>query len=328
MTSLSAVKDVETTGEIDIRPQTATIGAEVYGVDLSARLDAATLTAIHEALLRWRILFFREQNVGHAEHVQLAQQLGTPVYPHPHDDGPKGEAYPDLVIVDGYPELYRVTNEFTELRRAQAGGDSIAEAYNNSYRGLHTDSTATANPPAISILRAESVPPYGGDTTYYNLVTAYEVLSEPVRKFVDQLWAEHAFSAALDYPGETRTAHHPVVRVIPETGERALNINPVFTTKILGVSLGESEWILDFLYTQIIRPGFAARFKWDNHSVAIADNRVAAHIGPQDLPNGTARILHLALVEGDVPISTDGVKSEQVFGRPYRPSTAGRGSFG
>lgn len=305
---------------IDIRPQTATIGAEVRGLDLAKALDAAQLATIRAALLRWKVLAFRDQHVGHAAQVALARQLGTPVYPHPHDDGPKADEYPDLVIVDGHPELYRVTNEFFELRRAQAGSDFVAEAYRNSYKGLHTDSTATANPPAISILRAEQVPEYGGDTTYYNTAAAYQVLSPPVREFVDTLWAEHAFSAALDYPGETRTAHHPVVRVIPETNERALNINPVFTTRILDVSLGESEWILDFLYTQIVRPGFAVRFRWDDNTILISDNRVAAHIGPQDLGDGAARILHLALVEGDLPVGVDGRRSKQVAGRPYRAS--------
>jgi hypothetical protein len=109
------------------------------------------------------------------------------------------------------------------------------------------------NPPAASILRAEAVPPYGGDTTWSNLVAAYEGLSEPLRRLADGLRAEHRFLAGVDTDGADRyqdqinrnllVAVHPVVRVHPETGERALFVNPGFTTKILGPSAAESRQI-------------------------------------------------------------------------------------
>jgi len=192
--------------------------------------------------------------------------------------------------------------------------------------------TAAVNPPAASILRAERVPEYGGDTTFTNLVAAYEGLSEPLRRLADELRAEHYYGANVAPQGTKSTggyygridenrlvAHHPVVRVIPETGERALFVNPVFTGRIVDVNPDESRRLLELFFAQITRPAHTVRFRWDEHSVAFWDNRTTSHLGPQDLDDvDVARVLHRVTLIGEVPIGPDGRESELIEGVPFR----------
>jgi taurine dioxygenase len=199
--------------------------------------------------------------------------------------------------------------------------------------GWHTDVTAAVNPPAGSILRAEVVPEFGGDTTWTNLVAAYEGLSEPIRNFVDTLRAEHFYYA--NWSGFTRygkgafdetvikkqqalVAHHPVVRVHPRTGERALFINPGFLDHILDVSAVESRWILTHLFNEIIRPEYTVRFRWAPGSVAFWDNRATAHLAPKDLDHlDTERVLHRITLKGEIPIGPDGRESKLIAGSSF-----------
>ena len=145
------------------------------------------------------------------------------------------------------------------------------------------------------MLRADVVPEFGGDTTFTNLVAAYEGLSAPVQRFVDGLRAEHRYGAATGAQGRDRSAatasreqkplvaRHPVVRVHPVTGERALFVNPGFTHRIVGVSRDESRHLLDLLFDEITAPAYTVRFRWEPGSVAFWDNRATAHLGPQDI---------------------------------------------
>jgi taurine dioxygenase len=113
-------------------------------------------------------------------------------------------------------------------------------------------------------------------------------------------------------------SHHPVVRVHPETGEKALYVNPLFTSRILDVSAGESEWILDFLFRHIFQPEFTMRFRWQPGSVAFWDNRAAVHRPPEDNRFlGQPRVMHRVMLVGDVPVAPDGWRSESVEGGLY-----------
>ena len=311
--------------QLDLRPVTATIGAEVVDLDLAGPLDEATASALLDALQQWRVLFFRNQHVGHAEHVALANQLGGAVYTHPFDDRPAPATYPPEIHVDGHPEIYTIDHRWAQAKRVERERTTGQSGYDNSYAGAHVDSGALVNPPSISILRAEVVPPFGGDTTWFNSVAAYEGLSEPIRRFVDTLWAEHKFGSDYDSYldptiAEYRISHHPVARHIPETGERSLFVTPVFTTRILDVTPDESRWILDRLFAELVRPGYGVRFKWEPGDVAISDNRTTVHVGPQDLADDVHRIMHLTEVEGAVPIAVDGRRSVQIEGTSRRRS--------
>jgi alpha-ketoglutarate-dependent taurine dioxygenase len=185
------------------------------------------------------------------------------------------------------------------------------------------------NPPAGSILRAEVAPEIGGDTTWTNLVAAYQGLSEPVQRFIDTLRAEHRYGGgyAPPKPGgkydqrikdNLLVAIHPVVRVHPVTKEKALFVNPGFTSHIVDVSARESKAILDLLYAELTKPEYTVRFRWEPGSVAFWDNRATAHLAPSDIDHlDLKRTLHRVTLVGDVPVGPDGRESELVAGQPF-----------
>lgn len=294
------------------------IGAEITGVDLSTPLDDDTVAAIRAALLAHKVVFFRGQHLDHAGQIAFARRFGDLTHAHPHEDAPP-EDHPQILTIDPrrYEKQYGLDRAEQSRRRY------------SYYAGWHTDVTAAVNPPAASILRAEVVPEYGGDTQWANLVAAYQGLSQPLRAFADGLRAEHRFLANVDTEGADRyqerinrnllVAIHPVVRVHPETGERALFVNPGFTTKIVGLSAAESRQILDLLFAQIARPAYAVRFRWRPGDIAFWDNRATAHLAPEDLDHlDVQRTLHRVTLIGDRPVGPDGFVSELVAGREFR----------
>lgn len=193
-------------------------------------------------------------------------------------------------------------------------------------RGWHCDHGARIDPPAATILRAETVPPYGGDTTWSNLAAAYAGLSAPVREFVDGLRAEHRLGVGYQpRPGDDSylrhlldhqvASVHPLVRVHPETGERVLFVNGYYLEQIADVSRPESRAILDMLLEQAVRPEYTVRFRWEPGSVAFWDNRATIHLAPSDNAHlGFPRTMHRVMLTGDVPVGVDGKPSEPVVG--------------
>ncbi|MEJ2889828.1 TauD/TfdA dioxygenase family protein [Actinomycetospora aeridis] len=314
---MTLTTDRATTAGHAVRPVAGHIGADVTGVDLAADLDAATVGTITAALHRHKVLFFRDQQLDHGAQVRFGRRFGELTYAHPHDDTPP-EGHPEIFTVD--PERYR---------QRYGGEEPAVTRRRYSYlAGWHTDVTAAVNPPSASILRAEVVPDIGGDTTWTNLVAAYEGLSAPVRAFVDGLRAEHRYGGSRRPGGDGAYARrvndnllvsvHPVVRVHPVTGERALFVNPGFTSHIVDVTPRESAAILDLLYAEITRHEYTVRFRWEPGSVAFWDNRATAHLAPADLDHlDVRRTLHRVTVIGDRPVGPDGFTSEVVEGRPF-----------
>lgn len=309
-----------TTSTVEVHPIAGNAGAELTGLDLTKPLSAAEVADVKAALHRWKVVFFRDQFIDHAQQIAFGRAFGDLTYAHPHDDAPP----------DGFPEIYTVDDR----RFAERYGAPIDRTQRASYAaGWHTDVTPAVNPPAGSILRADVVPGIGGDTTFTNLVAAYEGLSEPVKQLVDGLRAEHYYGAGNPNSGYSKNAayrqqidkvalvaHHPVVRVHPETGERALFVNPVFTGRILDVSPHESRWILDHLFQELTRPEYTVRFRWEPGSVAFWDNRATAHVAPADVA-GIERVLHRVTLIGEVPVGPDGRESELVSGTPFRSTS-------
>jgi alkyl sulfatase len=316
---------------VTIQPVAGRIGAEISGVDISRPLDTETVAVIEQALDSWKVVFFRNQHLDHAAQIAFGRQFGELTYAHPHDDAPP-EAYPEIYTVD--PRRFE--------QRLGTGGEKERQARKYSYTsGWHTDVTPAINPPAGSILRADVIPGYGGDTSFTNLVAAYEGLSEPVKSFLDTLRAEHRYGAnwsGLPRPRSGYTdrieqnalvSNHPVVRVHPRTGEKGLFVNPVFTDHILDVSPIESRLILGYLFDELARPEYTVRFRWEPGSVAFWDNRATAHLGPQDLGHlDVERVLHRVTLIGEVPVGPDGRDSELVEGTRFvsRPLFASTGS--
>ncbi|MEN5343203.1 TauD/TfdA family dioxygenase [Achromobacter mucicolens] len=287
---------------LDIRPLSVFTGAEIHGVDLREPLTPALVAAIRAALDRWKVVFFRDQHIDHAQHLDFARHFGQPTSAHPYDANPP----------EGYPQIRTISSASTSGRRGER---------------WHTDVTGVVNPPSASILRAgDQVPPYGGDTLFTNLVAAYRHLSPALQALADGLWARHQFGGYNgDFDNETvyaqrvraepRVADHPVVRVLPETGERALFVNPGFTRRILGLSEVESRHVLNLFFEAITQPEYVARFRWAPGSIAFWDNRATAHQGPGDFAYlDRERVLYRITLAGDVPVGVDGRESVAVAG--------------
>ena len=295
---------------VEVRPQSGWTGAEIGGVDLTGELRPEQVAEIRAALLTWKVVFFRDQFLDHDAHLRFARSFGAPTPAHPLFD-----SIPD----PNYPTIYPIFRDRFKKRFDTTRGFDKAN--------WHADVTAAVNPPAASILRAEVIPPYGGDTQWANTVAAYEGLSAPLKKLADGLRAVHRFSppdgstATEDYERRVKrrplVTEHPVVRVHPETGEKALYVNPGFTTHLVDVSPHESRRLLGLFYDELARPEYTVRFKWEPGSIAFWDNRSTVHLAPTDLTSDHDRRLYRVTLVGDVPVGPDGRPSVALDGEPF-----------
>ncbi|MEU6161249.1 TauD/TfdA family dioxygenase [Streptomyces sp. NPDC047130] len=304
-------------GTPEITPVAGHIGAEVRGVDLAGELSASAVAGIRAALLRWKVLFFRGQDLDHAAHVALARRFGEPVVlPR------RGSASPP-----GHPEVETTADRLELGGRFGMDHDEWLDRRRHSLlRGWHCDHGARVDPPAATVLRAERVPPYGGDTTWANLAAAYAGLSAPVRAFVDGLRAEHRLGVGYQpRPGEDAYVRHlldrqvasvhPLVRVHPESGERSLFVNGYYLERIRELSRAEGARVLEMLLEQAVRLEYTVRFRWEPGSVAFWDNRSTVHLAPSDHTlSGAPRIMHRVMLAGEVPVGVDGRPSEALTG--------------
>jgi taurine dioxygenase len=295
--------------EFTIVPMTLHIGAEIRGLDLSKPITPEIAEAVNAALIKWKVIFFKGQNLSHAGQVSFARSMGEPTIGH----AVFGHA-PD------YPEIYSVA----KFRTAQTHRTAKMQ---RPWTGWHTDLTAAINPPKASILRGVTIPPYGGDTFWTNLAAAYEGLSETFRNFVDTLKGIHRFEPPAgakinsNYDESIRRrvmeSEHPIVRIHPESGERILFVSPSFLKSISGLTPRESGQILELLWEHITRPEYTVRFKWEPGDIAMWDNRSTAHLAPTDIfESNYDRQLYRVTLVGDVPVGTDGKQSISLQGQP------------
>jgi len=266
------------TRAIEVVPLTATIGAELRNVSLAeASRDAGLFAELRELLLKYKVLFVRDQDITRAEHVALAERFG------PLEDHPVAGSDPE------HPGLVRIYKDL----------DSKPEHYENAF---HCDATWREIPPMGSVLRCVEGPPVGGDTIWVNMAEAYRRLPEHVKQQIDGFKARHSIEASFGaaMPEEQRhalharfpDAEHPVVRTHPETGEKVLFVN-AFTTHFTNYHTpanvrfghdyapGASE-LLNYLIRQASVPEYQVRWRWTKNSFAIWDNRCTQHYAVQD----------------------------------------------
>jgi taurine dioxygenase len=302
--------DLDTSPEsIEVSPLAIHIGAEIGGVDLTRPLPPEQVRDIRAALLKWKVVFFRGQFMDHAQHIAFARQFGETTAGHV------------VYGSDGaFPQIYSVGKN-RKANRFQG------QVLFRPWSGWHTDITAAINPPAASILRGDIVPPFGGDTQFANLVAAYHAMSPTMRAFCDTLRGLHRFAPP---PGVDQTkeyeelmkkrilaSEHPIVRVHPETGERALYVSPSFLKSIVGLTPRESQALLELLWEHVVRPEFTVRFKWEPGSVAFWDNRSTCHLAPRDIfDSDFDRQFYRVTLLGDIPVGIDGRSSTAHEGEP------------
>lgn len=274
------------------------IGARVGGFHIDDQLSAEVVAEIRQALLAHKVVFISgQEHLDDAGQYAFAQLLGTPTAPHP----------------------------------TVAGSENAVLPINSDYgkaNSWHSDVTFVDRIPAISILRAINLPPYGGSTVWANTVTAYEDLHPALKALADRLWAVHTnlhdYVAERDeqriggvdvkekgYREEFRSqvfeTEHPVVRVHPETGERTLVLGH-FVKRLVGLSSRDSQAIFDLFQRTITSLENTVRWNWSNGDIAIWDNRATQHYGVADYGDH-ARLLHRITLAGDIPLSIDNVAS-------------------
>jgi|tagenome__1003787_1003787.scaffolds.fasta_scaffold20922341_3 alpha-ketoglutarate-dependent taurine dioxygenase len=287
--------------DLQVAPLSATIGAEIRGVDLSQPLADDTVAELRQLLLQYRVVFFPGQHLDPAQHVEFARAFGE-VTP----------AHPVIPGIDGFPEVFEIDYTKSEQLR-ESYGDVV-----DRYDGLswHTDVTFVERPPLGSILNAVVIPAAGGDTMFSDQRAAYEALSKPLRDFLDGLTAVHdgtqAFSALLkaredgggEWEGKQYKAlepvEHPVVRTHPETGHKSLFVNAGFTSHIIGLSRAESDALLQFLYAHSTKPQHTVRYHWHTGDLGFWDNRVTQHSVVGDF-TGRHRVIQRVTLRGDRP---------------------------
>jgi len=259
------------------------LGAEIHGVDLSREVPAA---AIRSAFLEHQVIFFRDQTLTPAQFMAFARCMGQPV------------EYPFVKGIEGFPEVIEVKK--LEHERHNFGGI------------WHSDTAYLAMPPMGSMLLAREVPPFGGDTLFASQYLAYESLSAGMRRLLEGLVAVNSSAKAdvsrtredriKEQSGQSRefVAEHPVVRVHPETGRKALYVNVAHTARFTGMTDEESEPLLRFLFRHQVRPEFTCRFPWRAGSLAFWDNRCTQH-NPVNDYHGHRRLMHRITLAGERP---------------------------
>lgn len=299
------------TPNVLVEPLTIHIGAQISGVDLTRALTADEVSTIRQALLRWKVVFFRDQHLDHRQHIEFARNFG--------------ELTPAHAVFDSdsdYPEIYPVTKNRTAF--------AARPAATRAWTDWHTDVTAAVNPPFASILRGVVVPPYGGDTHWTSTEAAFKALSPTMQEFLSGLRAVHRFKGATDdaqadeynrmLERNPLEAEHPLVTVHPETGERSLYTSQEFTSHIVGLNPRESDTLLEFLWEHCIRAEFCVRFKWKPGSIAFWDNRSTQHQAIRDVYDSEfEREFYRVTLNGSIPLGADGKPSVRLAGEKIVP---------
>lgn len=259
---------------VSVRKVAGALGAEIGEIDLSRDLSDADIAAIRAALNEHQVIFFRDQALTPEQQLAFGRRFG-PLNIHPYVTG-----------MAEHPEVMEIIKEPTD--KLNFGG------------GWHSDMSFLETPSIGSILYAVETPSFGGDTLFASQAAAYDALSDGLKATLETLRAVH--SAGREYSAKGQSAQkrasmqvaeaeglagefvHPVVKAHPETGRKALYVNPAFTMRFDGWTKRESKPLLDYLFEHSRQEAFTCRFSWRDGSVAFWDNRQVWHYALNDYP--------------------------------------------
>ena len=244
----------------------AALGAEIQGVTLAGAGpdDIATIKALLEEHM---VLFFPGQHLDPADHVAFGRNFGA---------------------LEGHPNLTdRNAVEHPEIFRLAASTGGIADEW-------HTDLTFLPSPSLMSILNMRTCPEVGGDTMWSNLCAAYDGLSPPLQEMLEGLTALHD---ALPHNRPDRMTIHPVIRIEPESGRKALYVSEHFTRRIVELSAQESDLLLGYLTRHVQQPAYTVRYNWTAGTIGMWDNRFTQHYVVNDFQG--ERVIERVTVMGD-----------------------------
>ncbi|PDH40257.1 MAG: taurine dioxygenase [OM182 bacterium MED-G24] len=272
---------------LTIEPLTPGIGAEIPNLDLSEQLTDSVMKELEQALLDWKVLFFRDQTIDVEDQKRVARWFG------------ELDIHPTSAPGAEHAELIRIAE------------DEKLRAHNDIW---HSDVTFKASPPMGSILRALEMPPVGGDTMFADMYAAYEGLDDEIKVKIDNATALHVWPPGWvdivmkwqnmdrkEFDHRFPNPEHPVVRTHPQTGRRSLFVNAAFTRQIIGMEKSESDELLTFLYIQATVPEYQCRFRWRKNSVAFWDNRCTQHYALADF-YPQKRTVERITICGDKPV--------------------------
>lgn len=269
------------------KPYSPVLGAEIYGIDLTQPLNNQQKSEINDAFLTYGVLFFKEQKkLDPQQQLDLGKHWGA-LHTHP----------AKIPTVDGYPEIIKI---YADENSTVANGTA-----------WHTDVTFEKKPPMGTMLQIHTKPEVGGDTLYSNLYTAYDALSEPIKKLCQNLTQRcsgHAYHKGRYAERGVNNndqelpdpVDHPVIRTHPVTGKKAIFVNKSFTECINDLTKVESDNILHILFEQAEKPEHQIRYRWSVNDLAFWDNRCVMHYAMFDYwPQ--LRVGHRVTIIGDQP---------------------------
>lgn len=273
---------------IKVKKVSGSIGAVIQNIKLNQNLDENVFGEIYDAFLAYQVIFFREQEFSPNSQKAFSKRIGKPII------------YPFVKGLEKFPEITPILKKEDDV---------------NNFGGIwHSDTTYQDKPPKGTMLYALEVPEFGGDTEFSNQYLAYESLSTGMKNFLDKQKAVNISGkgrvaktrsdimkhSSVGLKGDELKAIHPVVRTHPETKRKSLYINEAHTTHFVGMTVEESEPILQYLFKHQIKSEFTCRFQWEKGSVAIWDNRCTMHYPINDY-HGSRRLMHRITFEGDKP---------------------------
>ena len=275
-----------------ISPLSEHTGAEIHGIDLTASIDEMIRVRLNRAFVDHSVLVFRDQ---HFRPHQLVRAVGF-----------FGEIFPQHNSRFALPEcplVHYISNQdsYPDGKRYIPG------------EGYHTDHSNAARPPKATILCAVSLPDRGGDTQYANMHLAYDELPREAKQRLEGLRAIHVYQSRhsarklMDLSPESRSripdgVAHPIVRTHPESGRKAIYINPIRTEGIVGMPETEALSLLADLLEHATRPQYQYRHQWRPGDLVMWDNRSLLHKANGDYDMKQLRYLYRIMLQGDVPI--------------------------
>jgi len=277
---------------ISINPLSPHTGAEVRGIDLTQGVDDTTRARLNRAFVEHAVLVIRDQNLTPPQMLAAAQVFGE-VFPQ-HN---ARFALPD------YPLVHYISNQdrYADGTRYIPG------------EGYHTDHSNDRTPPKATVLHAIQLPDRGGDTQYVNMHLAYDTLPAETKRRIEGLRAIHVYQSrfsgrklmGLDPSSKDRVPDqvtHPIVRTHPESGRKALYINPIRVEGIVGMAEAEALRLHDELLEHAVQPQHQYRHQWRIGDLVLWDNRCLLHKANGDYDMAQMRYLYRLMLKGDLPV--------------------------
>jgi len=276
----------------EIVPSQGALGARIEGLDRSRANEPAVASLLNRALAEHLLVVVPGGRMAPEETLAFARAFGQPrtqlLRYKRSGDVPEVSVMVSTLMADG-------TTDKTAIR---------AEDW-------HTDDSYFAVPAKATLLHGIEIPSSGGATWFCNMHSVYEALPARLRQRIDGLRAIHGYDTprARNRPSartpqeiaETPDVEHPLVRTHPETGRKAVYLNPNRLDRIVGLERAESDALLDELVEEARKPQHHFGHVWQAGDIVVWDNRATMHRVVIDYPVGESRIMQRVLIEGDKP---------------------------